>query len=104
MDDLEGFDNDILADEEEENFEEEISQEDAWSVITKFFDEKGLVSQQIDSFDEFVNNTIQEIVSDSGEIAVTPANQYVHGQDIQQVRLHKMQFLSNFSVSLCIFL
>lgn len=29
-------------------------QEAAWIVINAYFDEKGLVSQQIDSFDEFI--------------------------------------------------
>ena len=31
---------------------DEITQEDAWVVIDKYFKEKGLVGQQIDSFDE----------------------------------------------------
>jgi DNA-directed RNA polymerase II subunit RPB2 len=38
--------------------DEEITQEDAWVVIDRYFDEKGLVRQQIDSFDEFITNTI----------------------------------------------
>ena len=41
--------------------DEEITQEDAWSVISAYFDEKGLVRQQLDSFDEFINNTMQEV-------------------------------------------
>lgn len=39
--------------------EEEITQEDAWIVISSFFEEKGLVRQQLDSFNEFVSNTMQ---------------------------------------------
>eukprot|EP00959_Pyramimonas_sp_CCMP1952_P161417 3375487-Pyramimonas_sp.AAC.4 len=46
----------------EEDEEQEITQEDAWSVITAYFEEKGLVRQQLDSFDEFIQNTMQEIV------------------------------------------
>jgi DNA-directed RNA polymerase II subunit RPB2 len=42
----------------------EIGQEDAWVVIEKYFDEKKLVRQQIDSFDEFIHTKIQEIVDD----------------------------------------
>ena len=45
-----------------EEDEQEINAEDAWSVITSYFDEKGLVRQQLDSFDEFIQNTMQEIV------------------------------------------
>ena len=39
--------------------EAEISQEDAWAVISVYFDEKGLVRQQLDSFDEFINSSMQ---------------------------------------------
>ena len=41
------------------------SQEDAWTVITSFFDEKGLVRQQLDSFNEFISNTMQEIIDEN---------------------------------------
>lgn len=64
---------------------DEITQEDAWVVIDKYFKEKGLVGQQIDSFDEFVINTIQELIEDAGEITVTPENQYLPGQDSEMV-------------------
>ena len=46
--------------------DEEITQEDAWSVISAYFDEKGLVRQQLDSFDEFINNTMQEVSQSQG--------------------------------------
>ena len=58
-------------------------QEDAWIVIGKYFNEKGLVKQQIDSFDEFVSNTIQELVDDAGEIRITPENQFVPGREAE---------------------
>ena len=64
---------------------DEITQEDAWVVIDKYFKEKGLVGQQIDSFDEFVINTIQELIEDTGEITVIPENQYIPGQDSELV-------------------
>ena len=38
-----------------------VTQEDAWAVISGYFDEKGLVRQQLDSFDKFVQNTIKEV-------------------------------------------
>lgn len=61
--------------------EEEISQEDAWIVISSFFEEKGLVRQQLDSFNEFVSNTMQEIVDETSEIVVRPESQHMPGQD-----------------------
>ncbi|CAM9619229.1 unnamed protein product [Choristocarpus tenellus] len=39
-------------DNEIDPLDEDISQEDAWVVISSYFSEKGLVRQQLDSFDE----------------------------------------------------
>jgi DNA-directed RNA polymerase II subunit RPB2 len=61
--------------------EQEINEEDAWAVISAFFEEKGLVRQQLDSFDEFVSNTMQEIVDETPSIIVTPEHQHNPGQD-----------------------
>jgi DNA-directed RNA polymerase II subunit RPB2 len=47
-----------------------ITAEDCWSVIQSFFEAKGLVSQQLDSFDEFAGTTMQEIVSEHDYISV----------------------------------
>jgi len=52
-----------------------ISQADSWTVISKYFECNGLVRQQIASFDEFVRNTIQEIVEDTGELYAISAPQ-----------------------------
>ena len=41
---------------------------DCWQVIDAFFDEKGLVSQQIDSYNEFVSTTIRDIIQDNNVI------------------------------------
>ena len=64
----------------------EISQEDAWVVINSYFDNRGLVRQQLDSFDQFILNSIQEMVDDSGHIVVTPENQYLPGREAEMVR------------------
>jgi DNA-directed RNA polymerase II subunit RPB2 len=52
---------DYLDDDYED---ESITAEDCWTVISAFFDSKGLVSQQLDSFDEFVSSTMQELVEE----------------------------------------
>jgi DNA-directed RNA polymerase II subunit RPB2 len=49
-----------------------ITAEDCWTVIHSHFDSKGLVSQQIDSFDEFAGSTMQQIVAEIG--GATPAH------------------------------
>ena len=59
MDDIFDADDGLMAEVEQmAEIDEEITQEDAWVVIDRYFDEKGLVRQQIDSFDEFITNTI----------------------------------------------
>ena len=58
---------------------EDITQEDAWTVISAYFDEKGLVRQQLDSFDEFIQNTMQEIVDESADIEIRPESQHNPG-------------------------
>ena len=60
----------------EELLSEEINQEDAWAVITSYFEEKGLVRQQLDSFNEFAENMMQEIVDECAIIDVKPVDQH----------------------------
>ncbi|KAK5109395.1 DNA-dependent RNA polymerase II [Meristemomyces frigidus] len=58
------------VEEEEEYSDETITSEDCWTVIQSFFEAKGLVSQQLDSFDEFAMSTLQEIVAENDFITV----------------------------------
>ena len=46
----------------EEELNSEITDQDSWLVINKFFEENGLVSQQIMSYNNFMKSTIQDIV------------------------------------------
>ncbi|WVY92449.1 hypothetical protein V8G54_031537 [Vigna mungo] len=64
---------------EEDDDEDDITQEDAWAVISAYFEEKGLVRQQLDSFDEFIQNTMQEIVDESADIEIRPESQHNPG-------------------------
>ena len=57
----ESFDGEFLEEEDEQA----ITAEDCWTVVSSFFDTKGLVSQQLDSFDEFVSTTMQELVAEN---------------------------------------
>ncbi|KNX50206.2 DNA-directed RNA polymerase II subunit RPB2 [Cryptococcus deuterogattii R265] len=67
-------------DEDEEKYDvdddEPISQEDYWTVINSFFEEKGLVRQQLESFNEFIENTMQEIVDDHSRLTLDQFTQY----------------------------
>ncbi|CAN8275378.1 unnamed protein product [Cochlearia groenlandica] len=63
----------------EEDYSEEIAEEDAWAVISAYFEEKGLVRQQIESFDDFIRYIMQEIVDDSADIEIRPESQHNPG-------------------------
>jgi DNA-directed RNA polymerase II subunit RPB2 len=41
------------------------NQEYSWDVVEAFFSERGLVKQQIDSFDQFMFTTMQEVVDET---------------------------------------
>ncbi|KAH3746191.1 DNA-directed RNA polymerase II subunit RPB2 [Pelomyxa schiedti] len=63
------MDTDInVSPEEEINF-----REDPWFVISAFFEKKGMVRQQLDSFDEFITMQLQELVQQAPPITLFPA-------------------------------
>ena len=59
--------------------ESSLTQEDAWTVIESFFVQKGLVRQQLDSFDEFIETTMLELIEETPPIVVEPQLQYRPG-------------------------
>ncbi|EJD51976.1 DNA-dependent RNA polymerase II second largest subunit [Auricularia subglabra TFB-10046 SS5] len=81
--------------EEEERYQEDeyedITQEDCWTIISSFFEEKGLVRQQLDSFDEFVQNTMQELVDENAELILHQGDQHT-GQEGDANLRHEIKF------------
>jgi len=71
-----------------------VSQEDAWTVISSFFEEKGLARQQLDSFNEFIQHTMQEIVDEMSTFELEPENQHMPGGEAEALgkRKYKVQF------------
>lgn len=65
------------GDEEGEDITPDLWQEACWIVISSYFDEKGLVRQQLDSFDEFIQMSVQRIVEDSPEIDLQAESQHM---------------------------
>jgi len=49
---------------------EEISKEDTHLMLRAFFKEKGLVRQHLDSFNEFIDHGLQEVIDEVGEISI----------------------------------
>eukprot|EP00457_Paulinella_chromatophora_P000754 gb/GEZN01000754.1/.p1 GENE.gb/GEZN01000754.1/~~gb/GEZN01000754.1/.p1 ORF type:complete len:1217 (-),score=175.11 gb/GEZN01000754.1/:20-3670(-) len=64
--------------EEDDNGPEEFGdeqpwiQEDSWAIIDSFFCERSLVRQQLDSFDGFVEMTMQEVLQEAQPIEICP--------------------------------
>ncbi|CAB4064835.1 RPB2 [Lepeophtheirus salmonis] len=67
-------------DEDSEVIPNEIWQEACWIVISAYFEEKGLVRQQLDSFDEFIQMNVQRIVEDFPQIDLQGEPNYSHGE------------------------
>ena len=55
---------------DEDEDEAGITAEDCWNVVSSFFETKGLVSQQLDSFDEFVSTTMQELIAENSQLTL----------------------------------
>mmetsp|Transcript_1281 Transcript_1281/g.4791 ORF Transcript_1281/g.4791 Transcript_1281/m.4791 type:complete len:1186 (-) Transcript_1281:183-3740(-) len=75
------MDVDMSEEQVEVEEEEEIGQEDAWTVISSFFEEKGLARQQLDSFNEFIQHTMQEIVDEMSDFTIEPEEQHMPGEE-----------------------
>jgi DNA-directed RNA polymerase II subunit RPB2 len=80
------MDSQTAADDLDE--QREINQEDSWTVISAHFEEKGLVGQQLDSFNEFLTNTIQELIDDSPPIELYPQAQHMPGEELDEEAPH----------------
>ena len=69
-----------------------LNKNDAWHVITAYFAEKGLVRQQLDSFDQFIENTMQEVVEESLPIDIYPDTPSTHLDNNTQRERHRLKF------------
>ena len=79
-----------LEDEDDDEYEE-ITEDDCWAVISGFFAQKGLVRQQLDSFDEFVQNTMQELVDENADLILDQADQHT-GHEADVTRRYEIKY------------
>ena len=78
---------DKVGDEEDYGTEmTPLEPEDFWTVISSYFEGKGLVRQQLESFNEFVENTIQEIVDENSRLTLDQYTQYTGAEGDETVR------------------
>jgi hypothetical protein len=69
----------VYEDEEGDDITSDLWQEACWIIISSYFDEKGLVRQQLDSFDEFIQMSVQRIVEDTPQIDLQAEAQHTSG-------------------------
>lgn len=72
-------------------------QEACWIVINAYFDDKGLVRQQLDSFDEFIQMSVQSIVAESPAIELQAEAQHTSGE-IENPVMFKIDLTSAIKV------
>ena len=78
---------------EDEEEDTRIQMVDCFNVISSYFDSKGLVSQQIESFNNFMRSTMQELIDEHGGVALdqmVPANDMDANPII--VKRHEVKF------------
>ena len=85
----------ILKDElgydnaENDDIHESLWQEACWLVISSYFNEKGLVRQQLDSFDDFIQISIQRIIEETPEIELQAEAQHTNDDSDNPVNIKK---------------
>lgn len=70
----------------------QISHEHSWPVISAFFEKEGLVSQQLSSFNYFINN-LKNIVANQPPLEMTP-NKTFHVTDTAPIKSMSISFSS----------
>ena len=68
-------------------------------MVSAFFTEKGLVRQQLDSFNEFINTQMQEIVDEHGTLTIKPESQHNPGKPEETLFNFRFIFRDRSSVS-----
>lgn len=85
------WENDYDGDEGE--YEDDyITAEDCWTVISAFFARKGLVSQQIDSFDEFTTGTVQSLIDEYSTVSLDQTLPETEDDEPARIRRYEIKF------------
>jgi DNA-directed RNA polymerase II subunit RPB2 len=71
---------------------DEITATQSWSIIRSYFEEKGLVRQQLDSFNDFIRMTLQELVDESADIILTPQTKHLDDYEYDEQKRYRIRF------------
>ncbi|OII72640.1 RNA polymerase beta subunit [Cryptosporidium andersoni] len=72
--------------------DDEVQQEDSWALIGTYFRDRGLVSQQLESFNDFIMYKLQEIVDEHPPIVINPQPQYRPDEQIDTSIQYVLKF------------
>uniref|UniRef100_A0AC35U9I0 DNA-directed RNA polymerase subunit beta n=1 Tax=Rhabditophanes sp. KR3021 TaxID=114890 RepID=A0AC35U9I0_9BILA len=92
--DMEDFGSGSEHDENEEVeglIQSNMWQEACWEVIASYFDERGLVRQQLDSFDEFIQMSVQKIIEETPAVELQTELQH-HSMEMESSTKFNMKF------------
>lgn len=78
--------------EEDEDINPDFWQESCWGIISAYFDERGLVRQQLDSFDEFVQIKVQRMVEETPAIELVGEQTHDDPQHDEEPLRYEVKF------------
>ncbi|MBZ2160323.1 hypothetical protein K1I93_09740, partial [Streptococcus australis] len=76
----------------DKNPNEQITEDDSWVVIGSFFGSHGLVNQQIESYNDFIEYRMQEIIDEHPKIEIRPQPQYRTDRDENDNIIYSLKF------------
>ena len=76
-----GYDMGLSGGIDADDIDPSLWQEACWLVISSFFNEKGLVRQQLDSFDDFIQISIQRIIEEAPEVELQAESQHTNDEN-----------------------
>lgn len=69
----------------------QINESHTWQVIDRYFAENGLVRQQVDSFNRFIND-ISEVIKEYGSFQIVSKDQYELNKDRRDDIVYEFRF------------
>ena len=69
-----------------------VTQEDTWHVVRAFFQQHGLVAQQMASYNNFLERTLQEVIEENNLITIQQEPQYNPGEEVLSRCRYEIEF------------
>lgn len=71
----------------------DLSEDNIWSLIDLYFKENGLVKQQLDSYNRFIED-VTEVVNQEGRFSVSVLPQFKLGEDVEESEFWEFSFVT----------